>query len=84
MEFTNRMFITDDSGQEQEVEIVLTFDHQGVSYVLFTLPEDPEGNVYPYVYTEDGEMEAVTDPEQLEICAEVLSAYAGEEDGEEE
>ena len=84
MNGTNRMIITNDDGQDVEVEIVLTFEHEGVNYVLFTIPDDPEGNVYPYVYNEDGDLDAVTDPDLLEICSEVLGAFQDEDDEEEE
>ena len=46
----NTMIITDDSGQEREVEIILTFEDEstGKTFVLFSDPQDEEGNVYAY------------------------------------
>ena len=43
----NTMMITDDTGNEREVEILLTFenDDKTKKYVLFTDPTDEEGNV---------------------------------------
>lgn len=78
---TNRMTIINDEGQEIEVEIILTFDNDknGKSYVLFTDPEDPEGNVYAYSYTEDGEMQEVETEEEWNMCEEVLGAFMNEE-----
>ena len=48
----NTMMITDDAGNEHEVEILLTFenDDKTKKYVLFTDPNDEEGNVYAYIY----------------------------------
>lgn len=82
MEDNNRMIITDDSGQEREVEILFTFDDEknGKSYVLFTDPQDPEGNVYAYSYDEDGNMEEVTDEKEFEMCQEVLGAFQDDEE----
>lgn len=82
MEDNNRMIITDDSGQEREVEILFTFDDEknGKSYVLFTDPQDPEGNVYAYSYDEDGNMEEVTDKKEFEMCQEVLGAFQDDEE----
>lgn len=82
MEDNNRMIITDDSGQEREVEILFTFDDEknGKSYVLFTDPQDPEGNVFAYTYDEDGNMEEVTDEKEFEMCQEVLGAFQDDEE----
>jgi YD repeat-containing protein len=76
----NRITITDESGQEREMEIILTFDNDDGSrhFVLFTDPNDPEGNVFAYSYDEDGNLEAVSDPEEQEMCSEVLSAFQEE------
>ncbi|MEE3486611.1 MAG: RHS repeat domain-containing protein [Bulleidia sp.] len=84
MDDTNRLILTDDSGQEHEMEIVLTFDNEDETrhFVLFTDPEDEEGNVYAYSYDEDGNMDEVTDPQELEMCEEVLGAFQKEDDGE--
>lgn len=82
MEDNNRMIITDDSGQEREVEILFTFDDEknGKSYVLFTDPQDPDGNVFAYTYDEDGNMEEVTDEKEFEMCQEVLGAFQDDEE----
>ncbi len=86
MEETNRMTITDESGDEKEVEILLTFDDEkhGKSYVLFQDPESEEGIVYAYSYTEDGEMDEVTDEDEWKMCEEVLGAFMKEEEEDEQ
>ena len=81
MEDTNRMTITDESGQEREVEIILTFDDEaGQSFVLFQDPQDTEGNVFAYKYDEDGNMNEVTDEKEWDMCQEVLGAFMDEEE----
>lgn len=83
MNETNKMTLTDDSGRDREVEILLTFDNpEGKHFVLFTDPEQPESGVYAYTYDEDGNMEAVTDENELSMCEEVLGAFQNEEDDE--
>lgn len=76
------MIITDDSGQEHEVEILLTFDDEkhGKNYVLFTDPQDPEGNVFAYTYDEDGNLEEVIDEDEFEMCQEVLNTFQDEDE----
>ena len=82
----NTMIITDDSGQEREVEIILTFEDEstGKCFVLFSDPQDEEGNVYAYRYDEDGNMNEVTDENEWEMCQEVLGAFAQGEDTDED
>ena len=80
----NTMMITDDAGNEREVEILLTFenDDKTKKYVLFTDPTDEDGNVYAYSYNEDGSMDEVVDEEEWEMCQEVLCAFISDDDGE--
>lgn len=80
MDETNKIILEDDFGEEHEMEIVLTFDDEAnqKSFVLFTDPNDTEGNVYAYSYDEDGNMDEVTDPEEIEMCEEVLGAFLEE------
>ena len=80
----NTMMITDDTGNEREVEILQTFENEDKTkkYVLFTDPTDEEGNVYAYSYNEDGSMDEVVDEEEWEMCQEVLGAFISEDDGE--
>jgi|LAHS01.1.fsa_nt_gb uncharacterized protein YrzB (UPF0473 family) len=84
MEESNRMTITDESGQEREIEIILTFDDEaGQSFVLFQDPNDAEDNVYAYKYDEDGNMNEVTDEKEWDMCQEVLGAFMDEESTDE-
>ena len=79
---SNTMIITDESGQEREVEILLTFEDEstGHSFVLFTDPQDEEGNVYAYRYDEDGNLNEVTEESEWEMCQEVLGAFSNEDE----
>lgn len=78
MEDTNTMYITDENGQEKAVEILFTFDAEDKHFVLFTDPSDPEEQVYAYRYDEDGNLDAVDDEKELEMCEEVLGAFQRE------
>jgi uncharacterized protein YrzB (UPF0473 family) len=81
MEETNRMTITDESGQEREVEILLTFDDgKGRNFVLFRDPQSSDGDVYAYTYDEDGNLNEVSDEKDWEMCQEVLGAFQSEEE----
>lgn len=85
MSESNTMIITDESGQEREVEILLTFEDEstGHSFVLFTDPQDEEGNVYAYRYDEDGNLNEVTEESEWEMCQEVLGAFSNEDEEDE-
>ena len=82
---SNTMIITDESGQEREVEILLTFEDEstGHSFVLFTDPQDEVGNVYAYRYDEDGNLNEVTEESEWEMCQEVLGAFSNEDEEDE-
>ena len=82
---SNTMIITDESGQERDVEILLTFEDEstGHSFVLFTDPQDEEGNVYAYRYDEDGNLNEVTEESEWEMCQEVLGAFSNEDEEDE-
>ena len=82
---SNTMIITDESGQEREVEILLTFEDEstGHSFVLFTDPQDEEGNVYAYRYDEGGNLNEVTEESEWEMCQEVLGAFSNEDEEDE-
>ncbi len=82
MEDSKVMIITDENGQEKEVEIILTFedDKNKKSYVLFTDVNANDGNVYAYSYDEDGNMNEITDEAEWEMCQEVLGAFLEEDE----
>ena len=72
----NTIILVDDSGEEYTMEIVLTFeDEQGNNYVLIRDPKGEDESIYAFTYDEDGNLEAVEDPEILEMCEEVLTAF---------
>ena len=77
----NTIFITDDSGNETAMEIVLTFKEEetGKTYVLFQEPDNEEGDVSAAEYDEDGNLTMVEDEETLNMCSEVLNAFDEEE-----
>jgi len=71
--------ITDDEGNEKEMEILFTFDHEvsNRSYVLYTDPEDDQGEVYASKYNE-GVLEEVTDEKEFAMIEEVFNTYLEE------
>ena len=76
----NIMKVIDEDGNEIEVEILLTFDNDetGKSYVIFQSLDD-EDEVYAYSYTEDGNLDAIDDDKEYEMCQEVLNAFIDED-----
>ena len=76
----NIMKVIDEDGNEIEVEILLTFDNDetGKSYVIFQSLDD-EDEVYAYSYTEDGNLDAIEDDKEYEMCQEVLNAFIDED-----
>lgn len=77
---SKHMVIVTEDGEEIEVEIVLTFSTPDTNkqFVLIADPED-EDAVLPFIYTDNGELEEVSDPDELRMCEEVLGAFDAEE-----
>lgn len=75
----NIIVVTDENGEEYELEILFTFDDEenNKSYVLLQTLEE-NGDIYPYSYTEDGELNPVEDEEEWKMCEEVLNAFIDE------
>jgi uncharacterized protein YrzB (UPF0473 family) len=83
------IILANDDGQEFRMRIVLTFDDEktGKHYVLITDPNEDgaeDQTVFAYSYDEEGNLEEITDPEEFEMCEEVLLAFTEENDGGEE
>ena len=76
----NRLILADETGQETEMEIVLTFDDEehGRKYVLVKYPSEEEDDVFAFAYDDEGNLEPVEDPEEFEMCQEVLGAFEEE------
>ena len=75
----NIIVVTDENGEEFELEILFTFDDEenNKSYVLLkTLDESEE--IYPYSYNEEGELMPVQEGEEWKMCEEVLNAFLDE------
>lgn len=82
----NIIVITDDNGQETEYEILFTFDNEenGNSYVVYFDPREEEPQAQASIYTDDGQLLAIEDPEEWEMIEEVFQSFvAQDEDGEE-
>ena len=74
---SNKLFVTTDTGEEKEMEILFTvdLDQFGKSYVPFYDPQDPEATVYAMSYDEEGNLNAVESEEEWSVIEEVLEGY---------
>mgnify|MGYP004526362513 FL=1 len=77
----NILFITDEEGNEIQMEILLTFVDPDTEkqYVLFKEPESDNENVFAYEYDDEGNLNEIEDQKVFEMCEEVLSAYLDED-----
>ena len=75
----NIIVVTDENGDEYELEILFTFDDEekNKSYVLLRAV-DGSDEIYPYSYTEEGELSPIEDDKEWEMCEEVLNAFMDE------
>lgn len=77
---TNKMIVKDENGQEKEMEILFTFesDELNAQYVVFTDPQDEEGEVFASRYNDEGELEPIETEAEWEMIEEVVGAFSDE------
>ncbi len=82
VDMDNTIVIIDETGNDKEMEIILTFDNEETnrSYVLVSDPNDEEGEVFAFAYDEEGNLESVEDETEFSLCQEVLGAFLSEEE----
>ena len=75
----NIILVTDEDGNEYELEILFTFDDEenNKSYVLLKALDDSE-EIFPYSYNDDGELMPIEDEKEWKMCEEVLNAFIDE------
>ncbi len=72
----NWLRVTDEDGNETEMEIILTFDgYNGKQYVLVKNPDPESDDVYAFTYDEEGNLDPVEKEDEYQMCEEVLSAF---------
>lgn len=78
----NQIVIVDGEGNEHLVDVLFTYEneHRHKQYVFFVNPENDE-EVMVMSYTDEGDLEAISD-EEYEEAEEVFNAF--EEENEEE
>jgi len=83
---TNKFFVTDESGNEVEMEILFTFqpDNDSRNFVLYTNPNDDSGMVNASVYDEDGNLTPIQDEKDWVMVEEVFGAFIDEQEGEDD
>lgn len=77
----NVIIITDENGKETEMEILFTFDGDDKNYVVCFMPGNDE-EVYPFSYDDEGNLYPVEDEDELKMIEEVVDAFDGIEDEE--
>lgn len=82
---TNTMFVTDESGNEKEMEILFTFEDEekGRKYVVFADPEDEGEEVFASAYDDEGNLMPIETDEEWQMIEEVIGAFQEDEGAEE-
>ena len=82
----NRLIVVDENGKQVKMEILFNFVYDKKykkQYVLYTNPEDEEGQVFASSYDDEGHLFPVEDEEEWNMIEEVYGAFV-DEFGEEE
>jgi len=73
----NKIFITDETGKEYEMNILLTFENEGKNFVV-VYENGKEDELYSFYYDENSNLTEVTDEKDLDLVNEVISAFDDE------
>ncbi len=78
---SNTMFVKDEDGKEVEMEILFTFENEELKkqYVVFSDPNDENGEVFASCYDDEGNLYPIETDEEWEMVEEVLGAFNEEE-----
>lgn len=76
----NRFFVTDDEGNELEMEILFTFDHEETNYVLYFDPKTDSGDVFASKFDDENRLIPIEDEAEWNMVEEVLGAFEDEEE----
>lgn len=82
---TNTMFVTDEDGNEKEMEILFTFEDEAKArkYVVFADPEAESEEVFASAYDDAGNLIPVETDEEWQMIEEVIGAFQEDEGTEE-
>lgn len=85
MEDNRILTVIDSNGNEISMEILFTFENedQTKKYVLYTNPQDEEGEVFASRYDEEGNLYPIETEEEWAMVEEVFGAYSNEFEVEE-
>ena len=74
------LIVVDENGQEKEMEILFTFedDEKGKKYVLYFDPQAEDDEVFASIYDEEGHLYPIETDEEWEMVEEVLGAFSGD------
>lgn len=81
---SNTLFVRDEDGKEQEMEILFTFEDEGTGkkYVVFADPQEESGEVYASAYDEEGNLLPIESDSEWNMVEEILGAFSADEDQE--
>lgn len=75
------IIVTDEEGNEQEVEILFTFESdEGKKYVLYFDPKEEEPYVNASIYDDEGGLFPVESVEEWDMIEEVFNTFMAEDE----
>ena len=86
-EFDDVLLITDESGNEIEAIIILTFESEeyGKSYLVYQLKDDESGEFYAASFNpedgDEGNLDPIETDEEWDLIEEVLESFLEDEEG---
>ena len=73
----NKIYISDEDGNEYELSIYFTFETDEKKYVV-VYSDDDEESLYPFIYDDEGNLIEIEDDDEFSMVQEILLAYLEE------
>lgn len=77
IEEERKMIVTDSEGNQKEMEIMFTFDHNDKKFVVYFDPTAGENdlNTFASLYDEDGNLYPIEDDEDWDVVEEMINTF---------
>lgn len=77
-----RLLVVDEEGNETEMEIMFTFNHNNKDFVVYFNPaqEGEEIDVFSSIYDEYGNLYPIESDEDWDVVDQMINAFTSEED----
>ena len=76
----NKFTVIDELDNEIEMQILFTFEHESVNFVVYFDPKADSGDVFASKYDDENNLIPITEESEWDMVEEVLGAFEDEQE----